>query len=422
MPCLSSWFRYFRTCLLCIALLCLAAPSMAAPRKQPSKQEEQKELHMWHDTEGIVHIKDQKPEDEEVGAQQFADDLHQPNPDVNATAPAETATPEGSRQTAPGEETAAPAADMTAPDGQTQPAADQSPQTAVSPAEPQPGTPSSPESSQSVVRPMQPRPGQMQPGQNIPPELQKQLDEARKDMPPEVQQQMDQAMREMQQHFGQQQPEMSPGMLIGMFGAALVPAIVIGLLFYVIFCFVLSRIGKKFFIGTFLEWLIPFYNLILLARCAGLSPWFAAPSILQFALTILMIPLVFSNPLFAMSMASLVQIIGIIGYIAMAVIFGNIAKRLGKNLVLWVILMLIPLVQLVCGLILAFDSSRPILDGEAIPSGPSGDLPPRRRRGKSGSQPDEPPLLSAPPKPARRKNPLDDDDATRPAGSPPFKP
>lgn len=420
MPCLSSLFRYLCTCLTCIALLCLAAPSLAAPRKHSPTQEEQKELHMWHDTEGIVHIKDQKPEEEEVREQQFADDLLQPNPDANATAPAETAAPMQAEPTqaeepAPAEGTAlAPSnASPAASENGTamQPVTEPAPQAATLPAQQQPGNQTTPESRQSVVQPMQPRPGQMQPGQNIPPELQRQMDEARKDMPPEVQQQMDQAMREMQQNFGQQQPEMSPGvmigMMLGMLGAALIPIVIFGLLSYVLFCFVLSRIGKKFFIGTFLQWLIPFYNLILLTRCAGLSPWFAAPTIVQFALSLLMIPLVFSNPLFAMSMASLLQIIGIIGYIAMAIVFGNIAKRLGKNLVLWVILMLIPLVQLVCGLILAFDSSRPILDGDEIPAGPSDDTPPRRR-GKAGSQPDEMPLLSAPPKPPRKKDPLDD--------------
>jgi len=42
---------------------------------------------------------------------------------------------------------------------------------------------------------------------------------------------------------------------------------------YVFGCYIMFRIGQKFGIGTFGEYLIPIYGWVLICRCAGISAW-----------------------------------------------------------------------------------------------------------------------------------------------------
>jgi len=99
---------------------------------------------------------------------------------------------------------------------------------------------------------------------------------------------------------------------------------------YVFFAYVWARVGAKFGIGSFVEFLIPIWNLVLLMHCARMSGW----HVLWY-----LVPL-----------ANL-----IISY----VVWGRIAWRLGKNVPLYVLLfILVPPVPM---LILAFDSSRPVM-------------------------------------------------------------
>ena len=108
----------------------------------------------------------------------------------------------------------------------------------------------------------------------------------------------------------------------------LVFIIFIALGLYFFFAFVQFRIGQKFGLGSFGEYCVPIYNLVLLCRCAGVSSW----SIIG-----LFIPYI--N-------------IGFFIYI-----FGNLAKRLGQNF--WVFGILITILGFPL-LILAFDSSQPV--------------------------------------------------------------
>lgn len=121
---------------------------------------------------------------------------------------------------------------------------------------------------------------------------------------------------------------------------------------YILAAFVFSRIGRKFNVGSFLLFLIPFYNLMLLCDCAGVSRWLtvgiAAPGVIVFLMNVasffVFAPLL--EPAYALlALASCVYL------------WGSIAERLGKNFWIWGIVtsvfMGIPAV------FLAFDGSVP---------------------------------------------------------------
>lgn len=128
-----------------------------------------------------------------------------------------------------------------------------------------------------------------------------------------------------EQVFPQSQEfQLSPVQMLSVMAVPLL----LGLLFYVAASYVLYRIGLKFGIGTFVGYLVPIYNIVLLCRCAGVSGWFVI---------FLFLPLV--------------------NIFVTFLIWGKIAERLGKNMMLWGIL--ITLLGLPA-LILAFDSSRPV--------------------------------------------------------------
>lgn len=123
--------------------------------------------------------------------------------------------------------------------------------------------------------------------------------------------------------FPGQMPALSPLQLLMALGLPLL----LGLVFYLFISYVLYRVGRKFGIGSFLGYCIPIYQVVLLCRCAGYSGWYTL---------FLFVPLV--NIVFTF------------------LIWGRIAERLGKNMVLWGLLCTILGLPV---LFLAFDSSRP---------------------------------------------------------------
>lgn len=125
---------------------------------------------------------------------------------------------------------------------------------------------------------------------------------------------------------GQQAPQMqlSPMQLIVATGLPLL----IGLAFYVFTSYILYRIGRKFGVGSFLGYLIPIWNVVLLCRCAGITGWFV-----------------------------LFLFVPIINIFVTFLIWGKIAERLGKNMVLWGLLCTLLGLPII---ILAFDGSQPV--------------------------------------------------------------
>jgi len=110
--------------------------------------------------------------------------------------------------------------------------------------------------------------------------------------------------------------------------AAMIFIIFLALGLYFFFAFVHYRIGQKFGIGSFGEYCVPVYNMVLICRCAGISPW---------SLLGLLIPY--------------------INFGFCVYIFGSLARRLGQNF--WVFGFLITILGFPL-LILAFDSSKPV--------------------------------------------------------------
>ena len=122
--------------------------------------------------------------------------------------------------------------------------------------------------------------------------------------------------------------------------------------FYFFTSYVFYRVGAKFRIGSFIEYCIPVYNVLLLCDCAGITKWTAAG---------ILIPAFSAG---VINFFSFGLFIGASQYIASTIFFlcwiylwGSIAQRLGKNFWLWGIMSFVlgglPL------LFLAFDSSMP---------------------------------------------------------------
>ncbi len=121
---------------------------------------------------------------------------------------------------------------------------------------------------------------------------------------------------------------------------------------YIFAAYVFSRLGGKFGVGSFIAFLIPFYNVALLCDCAGISRWFTvaivAPGIVTAAMNLISFYIFY---LFFSSGAAFVALA------ANVYLWGNIARRLGKNFWLWGILT--PVLLGLPVLILAFDGSMP---------------------------------------------------------------
>lgn len=163
-------------------------------------------------------------------------------------------------------------------------------------------------------------------------------DDALYQPPPDQSTQTQQQMPFSQGQDFQPQMQLSPMQLLLATGLPLL----IGLLLYVATSYVLYRIGRKFGIGSFVGYLIPIYNVVLLCRCAGLTGWFV-----------------------------LFLFVPIINIFVTFLIWGKIAERLGKNLVLWGLLCALLGLPII---ILAFDGSMPV-DASVIPPSPPEDQP-----------------------------------------------
>jgi hypothetical protein len=109
-------------------------------------------------------------------------------------------------------------------------------------------------------------------------------------------------------------------------GIALVLAMAAAL--YLALTWVLYKLGRKFGVGAFWEYLIPVYNVVLLCRCAGLTPWF-----------------------------TLFMFLPVLNIFVTFLIWGKIAERLGKNMLLWGLLCTLLGLPV---LILALDASKPV--------------------------------------------------------------
>ena len=125
----------------------------------------------------------------------------------------------------------------------------------------------------------------------------------------------------------------------GFVAASIVLTIIFGLGFYLFGCFILFKICEKFGVGSLFECCIPFYNMVLICRCADISGW---------------------NVLWFLA-AGLPGVGIIVGIILAVVLWGRIAERMGKSF--WqyglgaAFLFGIPV------LVLAFGSARPPVAG-----------------------------------------------------------
>ncbi len=98
---------------------------------------------------------------------------------------------------------------------------------------------------------------------------------------------------------------------------------------YLFYSWVMARLGRKFGVGSFVEFLIPIWNMVLLLRCAGMGAihviWFIIP---------------------------------FVNFIVAAVVWGKIAGRLDYSPILFGLLFI--LFPFLPPLILAFDQSKPV--------------------------------------------------------------
>ncbi len=148
-----------------------------------------------------------------------------------------------------------------------------------------------------------------------------------------------------------------------LFGALLVIVLVLMCFgVYIFAAYVFSRLGAKFRIGSFIRFLIPFYNVALLCDCAKISRWFTvaiiAPGIVTAAMNIVSF-YVFVG--FFSSGAALVA------FAANVYLWGSIAERLGKNFWFWGLIT--PVLLGLPVLILAFDGSMPAVGRESSEKG-----------------------------------------------------
>ena len=121
---------------------------------------------------------------------------------------------------------------------------------------------------------------------------------------------------------------------------------------YLFAAYVMFRVGEKFRVGRFRDYLVPVWNLVLICDCAGVTRWVAAG-------------LVLPAPLFLMIRAACAPQIEFYAGRALAALFvfcwvylwGSAAGRLGKSFWLWAAACLV--FGGVPVLFLAFDGSMP---------------------------------------------------------------
>lgn len=129
-------------------------------------------------------------------------------------------------------------------------------------------------------------------------------------------------------------------LLLGVIGVVFSFILSFGL--YIFFAYVFTCIGRKFSIGTFPQFLIPIWNLVLLCDCAGIERWVAAGVALPLS--------------FSFLGGFLRHAASIAAFAANVYLWGKIAERLGKNFWLWGIIT--PLFGWLPSIVLAFDGSR----------------------------------------------------------------
>lgn len=123
---------------------------------------------------------------------------------------------------------------------------------------------------------------------------------------------------------------------------------------YLFAAYVFSRLGDKFHVGSFLRFLIPVYNIMLLCDCAGISRWITLGVVAPGFVT----GVAKAVSTYSAAPTSLVaNAVLFVAFAAQVCIWGSIAKRLGKNFWLWGILT--PILMGVPVLIMAFDGSMP---------------------------------------------------------------
>jgi hypothetical protein len=112
-------------------------------------------------------------------------------------------------------------------------------------------------------------------------------------------------------------------------GGSIVIMVVFWLGLYLFYAWVMSRLGRKFGVGSFVEFLIPIWNIVLLLRCAGMGAihliWFFIP---------------------------------LVNLVVAAVVWAKIAGRLDYSPILFGLLFI--LFPFLPPLILAFDRSQPV--------------------------------------------------------------
>lgn len=128
--------------------------------------------------------------------------------------------------------------------------------------------------------------------------------------------------------------------VFGILGIFLVFALTISI--YVFCAYIFTRIGRKFNIGSFPQFLVPFYNVILLCDCAKVERWVAVGVVL---------------PLFSewLHFGFFGGLLSWVAFAANVYLWGSLAKRLGKEFWLWGIIT--PLLGWLPAIVLAFDSS-----------------------------------------------------------------
>ncbi len=126
--------------------------------------------------------------------------------------------------------------------------------------------------------------------------------------------------------------------------------IVFAVALYLFICYTLYRIGRKFQIGSFPEYCIPFYNAYLIWKCAGAPLW----NLIGIFLPIIGAVNAFLDIPLWNFMGVLVSIFSLVCSVN---IWGKIAQRLGKNYWLYGILTTLFFIP---AFILAFDSSYPV--------------------------------------------------------------
>ena len=122
---------------------------------------------------------------------------------------------------------------------------------------------------------------------------------------------------------------------------------------YFIAVYVFTRVGRKFGVGSFIQFMIPIWNMILLCDCGKVSRWtvaaIAAPGLILWPLNKLGI---------VVTPDALDTAAGLIIFLGNAYIWGNIAGRLGKNKVLWGLMT--PLLAFIPAAFLAFGDAMPV--------------------------------------------------------------